>query len=77
MELIIIKSVLEPKDYSTLRSLLKKQQGERITPYIFKLANPQPVEVYLSQQRIEYEIYNKREGELPTDQELATAYQEA
>ncbi|CAG8543692.1 6948_t:CDS:2 [Cetraspora pellucida] len=60
MELVIIKSVLEPKDYSTLRSLLKKQQGEKITPYIFKLADPQPVEDYLSQQKIDYEIYHKK-----------------
>ncbi|CAG8756295.1 36945_t:CDS:2, partial [Racocetra persica] len=47
------RKILEPKDYSTLRSLLKKQQGERITPYIFKLADSRPVETYLDQQRIE------------------------
>jgi len=76
-QLVIIKSVMEPKDYSTLRALLKKQQGERITPYIFKLSNPQPVEDYLSQQRIDYEVYNKKEEKLPTDQELETAYREA
>ncbi|CAG8589787.1 1069_t:CDS:1, partial [Cetraspora pellucida] len=70
----IIKSVLEPKDYSTLRSLLKKQQGEKITPYIFKLADPQPVEDYLSQQKIDYEIYHKKG--LSVDQELEQAYKE-
>ena len=76
-QLVIIKSVMEPKDYSTLRALLKKQQGERITPYIFKLNNTQPVEDYLGQQRIDYEVYNKKEREFPSDQQLATAYQEA
>ena len=60
-QLVIIKSVMEPKDYSTLRALLKNHRGERITPYIFRLANTQPVEVYLSQQNIDYEIYNKKE----------------
>jgi alcohol dehydrogenase class IV len=75
-QLVIIKSVMEPKDYSTLRALLKKQQGERITPYIFKINNTQPVEDYLSQQRIDYEIYDKKEEKLPTDQELEKAYRE-
>ena len=76
-QLVIIKSVMEPKDYSTLRALLKKQQGERITPYIFKINNTQPVEDYLSQQRIDYEIYDKKKEKLPTDQELEVAYREA
>jgi hypothetical protein len=76
-QLVIIKSVMEPKDYSTLRALLKNQQGERITPYIFKLADTQPVENYLSQQKIDYEVYNRKEQDKPTDQELEEAYQEA
>jgi hypothetical protein len=75
-QLVIIKSIMEPKDYSTLRSLLKKEQGERVTPYIFKSNNTQPVEDYLSQQKIDYEVYNKKEEKLPTDQELEQAYQE-
>jgi hypothetical protein len=76
-QLIIIKSIVEPKDYSTLRALLKKQQGEKITPYIFKITDPKPVENYLDQQKIDYEIYNKKEEKLPTDQELEQAYREA
>ena len=28
---------MEPKNYSTIRSILKKEQGEKIAPYIFKL----------------------------------------
>jgi len=27
---------MEPKNYSTIRSILKKEQGEKIAPYIFK-----------------------------------------
>ena len=37
MKLIYIRSTMEPKNYSTIRSILKKEQGEKITPYIFKI----------------------------------------
>ena len=37
MKLIYIKSTMEPKNYSTIRSILKKAQGEKIAPYIFKI----------------------------------------
>ena len=32
---------MEPRDYSTIRSILKKEQvqSEKIAPYIFKIAN--------------------------------------
>ena len=30
---------MEPKDYSTIRSTLKKEQGEKIAPYVFKINN--------------------------------------
>ena len=36
MKLIYIRSTMEPKNYSTIRSILKKEQGEKIVPYIFK-----------------------------------------
>ena len=36
MKLIYIRSTMEPKNYSTIRSILKKEQGEKIAPYIFK-----------------------------------------
>ena len=36
MKLIYIKSTMEPKNYSTIRSILKKEQGEKIAPYVFK-----------------------------------------
>ena len=32
MKLIYIKSIMEPKNYSTIRSILKKAQGEKIAP---------------------------------------------
>ena len=33
---------MEPKNYSTIRSILKKEQvqGEKIAPYIFKINSP-------------------------------------
>jgi len=41
MKLIYIKSTMEPKNYSTIRSILKKAQGEKIAPYIFKINDTQ------------------------------------
>ena len=32
-----IKFTMEPKNYSTIRSILKKEQGEKIAPYVFKI----------------------------------------
>ena len=39
MKLIYIKSTMEPKDYSTIRSILKREQGEKIAPYVFKITD--------------------------------------
>ena len=47
MKLIYIRSTMEPKNYSTIRCILKKEQGEKIAPYIFKMNNIQILEVYL------------------------------
>ena len=60
MKLIYIKSTMEPKNYSTIRSILKKEQGEKIAPYIFKINNTQTLETYLRKERITYEIYQER-----------------
>ena len=68
-QLIIIKSVMKPRNYSTLRAILKEEQGEKITPYIFKLTNSQPVCQYLAQERINFEIYEKK-TELSNEEEL-------
>ena len=59
MKLIYIRSTMEPKNYSTIRSILKKEQGEKIAPYIFKINNTQTLETYLKKERITYEIYQK------------------
>ena len=37
MKLIYIKYTMEPKNYSTIRRILKKEQGEKIAPCIFKI----------------------------------------
>ncbi|KLL03616.1 MAG: hypothetical protein MRECE_12c035 [Mycoplasmataceae bacterium CE_OT135] len=59
-QLIIIKSVMKPKNYSTLRALLKEEQGEKITPYIFKLVSTHHVCEYLEKERINFEVYEKK-----------------
>ena len=60
MKLIYIRSTMEPKNYSTIRrSILKKEQGEKIAPYIFKINDTQTLEAYLRKERITYEIYKE------------------
>ena len=59
MKLIYIRSTMEPKNYSTIRSILKKEQGEKIAPYIFKINDTQTLEAYLRKERITYEIYHE------------------
>src|SRR6185312_4683846 len=80
MKLIYIKSTMEPKNYAALRSLLKKEQGEKIAPYVFKLENIQVLQEYLQQERIKYETYqeiSENEEELINeDKELEMAYRE-
>jgi len=50
---------MEPKNYSTIRSILKKEQGEKIAPYVFKINDTQTLEAYLKKERITYEIYQE------------------
>ena len=59
MKLIYIRSTMEPKNYSTIRSILKKEQGEKIAPYIFKLADTKSLRTYLDKEKITYEIYQE------------------
>jgi hypothetical protein len=61
-QLIIIKSVMKPRNYSTLRAILKEEQGEKITPYIFKMADVNHVCSYLEQERINFEIYEQKKS---------------
>jgi len=49
---------MEPKNYSTIRSILKKEQGEKIA-HIFKLADTKSSQTYLDKERIIYEIYQE------------------
>lgn len=80
MKLIYIKSTMEPKNYAALRSLLKKEQGEKIAPHVFKLENIQVLQEYLQQERIKYETYqeiSENEAKLVNeDRELEKAYRE-
>jgi len=50
---------MEPKNYSTIRGILKREQGEKIAPYIFKLFDTKAIQVYLDKERINYEIYQQ------------------
>ena len=59
MKLIYIKSTMEPKNYSTVRNILKKEQGEKIAPYVFKINDTQTLQDYLDQEKITYEIYQE------------------
>ena len=59
MKLIYIKSTMEPKNYSTIRSILKWEWGEKIAPYIFKISDMKAIKEYLDKERITYEVYQE------------------
>ena len=59
MKLIYIKSTMEPKDYSTIRSILKRERGEKIAPYVFKISDAKAIKEYLDKERITYEVYQE------------------
>jgi histidinol-phosphate/aromatic aminotransferase/cobyric acid decarboxylase-like protein len=71
-QLILIRSIMKPRNYSNLRSLLKEEQGEKISPNIFKLSDTQNIRKYLEKEKITYEIYEKKEQD-----QLEQAYREA
>ncbi len=50
---------MEPKNYSTIRSILKKEQ---VALYIFKINDTQTLEAYLRKERITYEIYQEEKS---------------
>ena len=53
---------MEPKNYSTIRSILKKAQGEKIAPYVFKINDTQTLQEYLlDKEKITYEIYQEEQ----------------
>ena len=75
MKLIYIKSTMEPKNYSIIRSILKKEQGEKIAPYVFKINDTQTLQEYLDQERITYEIYQE-ERKIITNKRTLTPHDE-
>jgi len=50
---------MEPKNYSTIRSILKQEQGEKIAPYVFKVSDTKTIQDYLDKEGIAYEIYQQ------------------
>ena len=74
MKLIYIKSTMEPKNYSTIRSILKKEQGEKIAPYVFKMNDTQTLRQYLDQERITYEIYQEERKIINNKRALPPTY---
>ena len=72
MKLIYIRSTMEPKNYSTIRSILKKEQGEKIASYIFKLADTKSLQTYLDKERITYEIYQEERKIINTKKRTLT-----
>ena len=74
MKLVYIKSTMEPKNYSTIRSILKKVQGEKIAPYVFKLSDAKPIQEYLDKERITYEIYQQLD--VGSNRNINLSYQE-
>ena len=57
MKLIYIKSTITPKDYSVVREILKKERGEKLAPFIYKLNKLDSLKQYLNKENINYEIY--------------------
>ena len=63
---------MEPKNYSTIRSILKREQGEKIAPCIFKLADTKSLQTYLVKERITYEIYQEERKIINTKKRTLT-----
>jgi len=64
MKLIYIKSTITPKDYSVVREILKKERGEKLAPFIYKLSKLDSLEKYLSKENINYEVYQEEKSPL-------------
>ena len=65
---------MEPKNYSSIRSILKKAQGEKIAPYVFKMNDTQTLRQYLDQERITYEIYQEERKIITTKRALTPTH---
>ena len=58
MKLIYIRSTMEPKNYSTIRSILKRHQGEKIAPYVFKVSDTKAIQEYLDKKELPTKFIN-------------------
>ena len=67
---------MEPKNYSTIRSILKKAQGEKIAPYVFKINNTQTLQEYPDQEKITYEIDQEERKIINNKRTLTSTYDE-
>ena len=67
---------MEPKNYSTIRSILKKAQGEKIAPYVFKMNDTKVLEEYLDKEKITYEIYQEERKTINHKRTLTPTYNE-
>jgi len=74
MKLVYIKSTMEPKNYSTIRSILKSEQGEKVAPYVFKVSDTKAIQEYLDKERITYEIHQQLHDR--SNKSITTTYQE-
>ena len=61
MKLIYIKSTIILKDYRIVREILKKERGEKLAPFIYKLSKLDILEQYLNKENINYEVYQSIE----------------
>jgi len=80
MKLIYIKSTITPKDYSVVREILKKERGEKLAPFIYKLSKLESLEKYLNKENINYEVYQEEKSTLSLNKnskkELKEAYKD-
>ena len=65
---------MEHKNYSTIRSILKKAQGEKIAPYVFKINDTQTLQEYLDKEKITYEIYQEERKIINNKRTLTLTY---
>ena len=77
MKLIYIKSTMEPKNYSTIGSILKKTRGEKIAPYVFKINDTQTLQQYLDKEKITYETYQEERKIINHKRTLTPTYDES
>ena len=67
---------MEPKNYSTIRSILKKAQREKIALYVFKINDTQTLQDYLDKEKITYEIYQEERKIINNKRTLPSTYNE-